>query len=179
MKIRIKEIDQDNQLISQLKGEMGDLLGDIEQTLDDKSKEQKEGILTIAGFGIAIPAILGLVARFGKATGSIINKAIGKKPTEKEKEEDWFNKLGKIADDLHHLYMSPLEKVVAKFVKDPAKAKKISHFLFHVIVAVMLISSGVTAFKAIKSNSVSLATLETALAAVKGGEIKNYILKLL
>ena len=75
--------------------------------------------------------------------------------------------------------MSPLEKVVAKFVKDPAKAKKISHFLFHVIVAVMLISSGVTAFKAIKSNSVSLATLETALAAVKGGEIKNYILKLL
>jgi hypothetical protein len=182
MRIRIKEAEVDNQetdVISQLKSQMGSLVHDIETTLDDKTKEQKESLLTVAGLAVAMPAILGLVAKFGKAAGGIINKVIGKKPTAAEQEENWFNKLGKIADDLHHLYQAPLEKVVAKFVKDPVKAKKVAHFLFHVIVAVMLLASGVTAVKALKSKEVSVATLETALAAVKGGEIKNYIAKLI
>jgi hypothetical protein len=178
MKIRIKETEEDK-VINQLKSQMGSLINNIEDTLEDKSKEQKEGLLTAASFGIAIPAILGLVARFGKMAGSVVNKVLGKKPTDKEEEENWFNKLGKIADELHHLYMAPLEKVVSKFVKDPAKAKKVAHFIFHIIVAVMLLASGVTAIKALQSKEVSLATLETALAAVKGGEIKNYIAKIL
>jgi hypothetical protein len=182
MKIRIKEAEVDKQeaeIISQLKTQMGSLVNTINTTLQDKTEEQNEGLLTVAGLAVAMPAILGLVAKFGKAAGGIINKVIGKKPTKKEEEENWFNKLGKIADDLHHLYQAPLEKVVAKFVKDPVKAKKIAHFLFHVIVAVMLISSGVTAVKALKSKEITLATLETALAAIKGGEIKAYIAKLL
>lgn len=171
--------DQNSELVSQLKSQMASLVKTIDTTLQDKTEEQNEGLLTVAGFAVAAPAILGLVAKFGKSAGSLINKVIGKKPTAKEEEENWFNKLGKIADDLHHLYMSPLEKVVAKFVKDPTKAKKIAHFLFHVVVAVMLLASGATAIKALKSKEVSLATLETALAAVKGGEIKSYITKLL
>ena len=182
MRIRIKEAEVDKQeidVISQLKSQMGSLVNNIEDTLQDKTEEQNEGLLTVAGLAVAMPAILGLVAKFGKAAGGIINKVIGKKPTAKEEEENWFNKLGKIADDLHHLYQAPLEKVVAKFIKDPAKAKKVAHFLFHVIVAVMLLASGATAVKALQSKEVSLATLETALAAVKGGEIKSYISKLI
>jgi hypothetical protein len=42
----------------------------------------------------------------------------------------------------------------------------------------MLLSSGVTAFKALQSKNISLATLESALTAVKGGEIKSFIQKL-
>ena len=182
MKIRIKEVETDKQedeIISQLKTQMGSLVNNIDTTLDNKTKEQKEGLLTVAGLAVAMPAILGLVAKFGKTVGGIINKVIGKKPTSKEEEENWFNKLGKIADDLHHLYQAPLDKVVAKFVKDPIKAKKVSNFLFHVIVAVMLLASGATAVKAIKSKEISMATLETALATIKGGEIKNYIAKLI
>jgi hypothetical protein len=182
MRIRIKEAEIDKQeadVVSQLKTQMGSLVHTIDTTLADKTKEQNEGLLTVAGLAVAMPAILGLVAKFGKAAGGVINKVIGKKPTTAEEEENWFNKLGKIADDLHHLYQAPLEKVVAKFVKDPVKAKKVAHFIFHVIVAVMLLASGVTAVKALKSKEVSVATLETALAAVKGGEIKNYIAKLI
>lgn len=182
MRIRIKEAEVDKQeaeIMSQLKTQMGSLVNTINTTLQDKTEEQNEGLLTVAGLAVAMPSILGLVAKFGKGAGSIINKIIGKKPTKKEEEQNWFNKLGKIADDLHHLYQAPLENVVKKFVKDPIKAKKIAHFLFHVIVAVMLLASGVTAVKALKSKEISLATLETALAAVKGGEIKNYISKLL
>ena len=182
MRIRIKEAEVDKQeddVIAQLKSQIGSLINGIEDTLQDKTEEQNEGLLTVTSLAVAMPAILGLVAKFGKAAGSIINKVIGKKPTAKEEEENWFNKLGKIADDLHHLYQAPLENVVKKFIKDPAKAKKASHFLFHVIVAVMLLASGATAIKALKSKEISLATLETALAAIKGGEIKSYISKLI
>jgi hypothetical protein len=84
-------------------------------------------------------------------------------------------KLGHIADELHHLYMAPLEVIVKKFVKDPVKAKKISSGIFHVIVATFLIASGVTAVKALQAKNLSLATLEGALSAVKGGEIKQFI----
>jgi hypothetical protein len=179
MKIRIKEADQNDQLLSQLKGDMSDLIGDMEDTLEDKSKEQKEGILTTAGFVLAVPAILGLIAKFGKASTALFKKIVGEKPNDKKELEQYFARLGKLADNLHHLYMKPLEILMSKFIKDPTKAKKVANFVFHVIVAILFLSAGVTAFKAIQSKNISLATLETALASVKGGEIKSYITKLI
>lgn len=180
MKIRIKEATSpEDELLSQLKGEMNKLVGDIEHTIDDKSKDQKEGLVTTAGFLLAVPAILGVIARFGKFVTKLVKKTIGNKPNDKKEEEQYFEKLGKVADELHHLYMRPLEIMMSKFIKDPAKAKKVAHFIFHVIVAIMLIASGVQAVKALRATRISLATLETALAAVKGGEIKNYIAKLI
>ena len=74
--------------------------------------------------------------------------------------------------------MAPIEAIVKKFIKDEVKAKKVASGIFHVIVATFLIASGATAIKAIQSKNVSLATLETALSAVKGGEIKAFIQKL-
>jgi len=100
---------------------------------------------------------------------------LGKKPTDQDAYQQWMTKLGHIADELHHLYMAPIESIVKKFVKDPDKAKKISSGIFHVIVATFLIASGATAIKALQSKNLSLATLEAALSAVKGGELKNFI----
>ncbi len=51
--------------------------------------------------------------------------------------------------------------------------------IFHVIVAIMMIASGVGAVKALKANSINMATLETALTAIKGGEVKTYLSKLI
>jgi hypothetical protein len=51
--------------------------------------------------------------------------------------------------------------------------------IFHIIVAVLCISSGISAVKALQSKEISMASLETALSAVKGGEVKQYITKLL
>jgi hypothetical protein len=121
---------------------------------------------------------MGLIAKFGKAAGTMVNKMLGKKPSEEDAYQQWMSKLGHIADELHHLYMAPLESVVKKFVKDEAKAKKIASGIFHVIVATFLIASGATAVKALQAKNVSLATLEGALTAVKGGEIKQFISKL-
>jgi hypothetical protein len=181
MKIRIKEaeVNKEDELVSQLKSQMSSLIRNMDTTLTAKTKEQKEGVLTVASVAIALPAILGLIAKFGKAATNIVNKVIGKKPTEQGDVEKYFQQMGRVADELHKLYMKPLEILMRKFIKDPAKAQKVAHFIFHVIVGLMLLSAGVTAFKAIQSKNLSLATLETALASIKGGEIKNYIAKLL
>ena len=183
MIIRIKEIEaldpKSKELLDDLKGQMSSLIDGIEGELEDASKEQKEGILTTAGIALALPAILGLISRFGKAATGIVRRIMGKKPTDQNDVERYFQQMGRVADELHGLYMKPLELIVRRFVKDPNKAKKVSHFVFHIIVGIMLLSAGVTAFKAIQSKNLSLATLETALAAIKGGEIKQYITKLL
>jgi hypothetical protein len=183
MKIRIKEIDTLNpeakKALNDLKGQMSTLLRDIEDSLEDKSKNQKEEIVITTSIVLALPAILGLIARFGKTVTNIVNRTLGKKPTKQGDVEKYLQQMGHIADELHYLYVKPLELIVRRFVKDGTKAKKISSFIFHVIVAIILLASGVTAIKAIQSKKLSLATLETALTIVKSGEVKNYIIKLL
>jgi len=87
-------------------------------------------------------------------------------------------KLGGIADDLHHLYMIPIKKIVSKFIKDKSKDDKVSSAIFHIIVATFLIISGATAVKALQAKNLSLSTLEAALTAVKAGEVKAFLIKL-
>ena len=167
--------DKEQAVVDDVKDEMSSILKTMDAELAKASKTTNEGLLTIASIAIALPAIMGLVAKFGKAAGAMVNKMLGKKPTDEGAYQQWMNKLGHIADELHHLYMAPLEAIVKKFVKDEAKAKKIASGIFHVIVATFLVASGATAVKALQAKNVSLATLEGALSAVKGGEIKQFI----
>ena len=171
--------DKEQAVVNDVKDEMSSILKTMDTELEKASKSTNEGLLTIASIAIALPAIMGLVAKFGKAAGAMVNKLLGKKPTDQDAYNQWMTKLGHIADELHHLYMAPIEAIVKKFIKDPAKAKKVSSGIFHVIVATFLIASGATAVKALQSKNLSLATLETALSAVKGGELKQFITKLM
>lgn len=171
----------DQVIINDLKDDMSLILKGLDSEFAKASQGTttpgvvSESLLTIASIAIALPAIMGLIARFGKAAGALVNKVMGKKPTDANEYQAWMDKLGKIADDLHHLYMTPITAIVGKFVKDPIKAKKVSSFIFHGIVAVLMLSSGVTAVKALHSKEISLGTLEAALAAVKGGELQSFI----
>jgi hypothetical protein len=167
--------DKEQAVVDDVKDEMSSILKTMDDELEKASQSTNEGLLTVASIAIALPAIMGLVAKFGKAAGAMVNKVLGKKPTDEDAYNQWMNKLSHIADELHHLYMAPLEAIVKKFVKDPAKAKQVASALFHVIVASFLLASGVTAVKAFQAKNVSLATLEGALSAVKGGEIKTFI----
>ncbi len=179
MKIRIKE-DEVSSAVSQIKTQMSAFMGGMEDALEDKAKEQKESAtLTTASLLLALPAILGLIARLGKAMSSIIKRTIGTASQNQNDAEKYFQQMGRIADELHHLYIKPIELIVRRFVKDSTKAQKAANFIFHIIVAIMCIASGVTAVKALQAKSINLATLETALAAVKGGEVKQYITKLI
>jgi hypothetical protein len=167
--------DKEQSVVDDVKDEMSAILKTMDAELAKASKSTNEGLLTVASIAIALPAIMGLIAKFGKAAGNVVNKMLGNKPTDQDAYQQWMNKLSHIADELHHLYMAPLEAIVKKFVKDPAKAKQIASAIFHVIVASFLLASGVTAVKAFQAKNVSLATLEGALSAVKGGEIKTFI----
>jgi len=179
MKIRIKE-DEATSALSQIKTQMSAFMGGMEDALEDKAKDQKESaILTTSSLLLALPAILGLIARLGKAMSSIIKRTIGTASQHQSDSEKYFQQMGRIADELHHLYIKPIELIVRRFVKDPTKAEKAANFIFHAIIAIMCIASGVTAVKALRAKAINLATLETALAAVKGGEVKTYISKLI
>ena len=167
--------DKEQSVVDDVKDEMSAILKTMDTELAKASKSTNEGLLTVASIAIALPAIMGLVAKFGKAAGNMVNKILGKKPTDQDAYQQWMTKLGHIADELHHLYMAPIEAIVKKFIKDPVKAKKVSSGIFHVIVATFLIASGATAVKALQSKNLSLATLEGALSAVKGGELKQFI----
>ena len=167
--------DKEQSVVDDVKDEMSDILKTMDTELAKASESTNEGLLTVASIAIALPAIMGLIAKFGKAAGNMVNKVLGKKPTDQDAYQQWMTKLGHIADELHHLYMVPIESIVKKFVKDPVKAKNVSSGIFHVIVATFLIASGATAVKALQSKNLSLATLEGALSAVKGGELKQFI----
>ena len=179
-KEKLKEVDinlddKEQSVVDDVKDEMSAILKTMDTELAKASESTNEGLLTVASIAIALPAIMGLVAKFGKAAGAMVNKLLGKKPTDQDAYQQWMSKLGHIADELHHLYMAPIEAIVKKFIKDPVKAKKVSSGIFHVIVATFLIASGATAVKALQSKNLSLATLEGALSAVKGGELKQFI----
>jgi hypothetical protein len=167
--------DKEQSVVDDVKDEMSSILKTMDAELDKAATSTNEGLLTVASIAIALPAIMGLVAKFGKAAGNVVNKILGKKPTDQDDYQQWMAKLGHIADELHHLYMAPIEAIVKKFIKDPVKAKKVSSGIFHVIVATFLIASGATAIKALQAKNLSLATLEGALSAIKGGELKQFI----
>ena len=167
--------DKEQSVVDDVKDEMSAILKTMDTELAKASESTNEGLLTVASIAIALPAIMGLIAKFGKAAGNMVNKVLGKKPTDQDAYQQWMTKLGHIADELHHLYMAPIESIVKKFVKDPVKAKNVSSGIFHVIVATFLIASGATAVKALQSKNLSLATLEGALSAIKGGELKQFI----
>jgi hypothetical protein len=167
--------DKEQSIVDDVKDEMSSILKTMDSELAKAAKSTNEALLTVASIAIALPAIMGLVSKFGKAAGNMVNKILGKKPTDQDAYQQWMIKLGHIADELHHLYMGPIEAIIKKFVKDEAMAKKISNGIFHVIVATFLIASGVTAVKALQSKNLSLATLESALTAIKGGEIKQFL----
>ena len=167
--------DKEQSVVDDVKDEMSAILKSMDTELAKASKSTNEGIITIASIAIALPAVMGLISKFGKAAGNIVNKILGKKPNEDDAYQKWMTKLGHIADELHHLYMTPLLGIVKKFVKDEAKAKSVASGIFHVIVATFLVASGVTAVKALQAKNLSLATLEGALTAVKSGELKSFI----
>jgi hypothetical protein len=172
--VNINLDDKEQAVVDDVKDEMSDILKTMDTEFEKASKSTNEGVITIASIAIALPAIMGLIAKFGKAAGNMVNKVLGNKPSEDDAYQKWMSKLGHIADELHHLYMAPIEAITKKFVKDEKMAKNIANGIFHAIVATFLLASGVTAVQALQSKNLSLATLESALSAVKGGELKQF-----
>lgn len=155
-----------------------DLGGNI-ISITAKNEVNEAGIMTTAGVLLAVPAILGLVSRIGKLAKDKFSKLLGKKPSSPDEMDAYLEKMGKIAEDLHHLYLVPVEKAVSLIVKDSNKAHKIANVVLHLIIAIFCLSAGITAVKALQTKNISLSMLESALSAIKGGELKEFLTKML
>ena len=163
-----------------IENELSSVFKQFVSSLPKAKKEeqiQNEELMTIAGISLALPGIIKIISFFGKKASQIINKKFGNKISLLKDSEQWFSELMHTAEHLHHLYLKPIEYVVKKAfgVKDEQKAYKISNIIFHSIVAVMLVSSGIGAIKAFKAKELSAGTLESALSAVKTGELNTFI----
>lgn len=168
-----------------LNRELGELIKQFSKELpnakgaqENKAEIQNEsGVLLAASIGLSVPVVVKMISSFGKKAAEKINAIMGGKSNFAKGSAEWFEELGTTAEHLHHLYLKPIELIVKNVfkVKDPVKAKKIANIIFHAIIAAMLYFSGVGALKAIKSSEISVATLESALSAIKTGELAKFL----
>lgn len=174
--------DETDKIVRSLGSEFKDFADEMEDELEDAAEEaakkNEAGVLTTVSLAAAVPGILKLISRLGKKAGKYVRKALGKPPNDKNAYQQWMQKLGELADELHHHYMKPIEGAVGKFVEDDKRAHQIAEHLFHIVIAVLLVASGATAFKAFSADKLSMATLESALSAVKSDELYNYVSQL-
>lgn len=177
----IKEYFFKKNIKENLEKELGDIIIDFSKDL--KSIENEEKITTEAGFVLttsvvlAAPTIIKFLSNLGKKGAEIINKKLEKESKIAKGSEEWFKELSEVAEKLHHLYLKPIEYVVKTVfkVKDEQKSKKISNFLFHVIIAVLLYFSGVGAIKAFEAKNINLGFLESILTAIKSNELTKFM----
>ena len=82
------------------------------------------------------------------------------------------------SEKLHHFLVGIIEKGLKVLgMKDSNAIHKTANIIFHVVIASLMIASGLGAYKAVKSANLSHATLEGALTAVKNGEVSKFIAK--
>lgn len=161
---RIEEADQDLEKGLEL------AFKEFAKELEDNKEELTEGgALMIAGIAVASPALLKIV---GKVTKSV-SKYFGGSGQSGEK-------MIATADKMHHFLVGLIEKALRKLgMKDEKAIHKTAEALFMVIVASLLVFSGIGLVKAVKASSFSVAGLEGAMVAVKNGEIVSYLSNLL
>lgn len=138
----------------------------IDKEIQGNKEQLTEGVtLAVAGITLALPELLKII---GKVTKSL-SKFFGGTGANAEK-------IIKIADKMHHTLIGIIEKSL-KFLgmKNPKHIHKVAEIILHIIIASLMVSSGLTAFKAAKASKLSLATLEGALSAVKGGEVGKFL----
>jgi hypothetical protein len=185
IRILINEEVRKHFIKENLEKELGDIIVDFSKDLENIKKEEdlknEAGVVLTASIVLAAPVIIRFLSNLGKKGAEIINKKLEKESKIITGSEEWFKELSEVAEKLHHLYLKPIEYAVKNVfkIKDEQKAKKISNFLFHVIIAVLLYFSGVGAVKAFEAKNINLGFLESILSAIKSNELKGFIVKTL
>jgi hypothetical protein len=185
IRILINEEVRKHFIKENLEKELGDIIVDFSKDLENIKKEEdlknEAGVVLTASIVLAAPVIIRFLSNLGKKGAEIINKKLEKESKIITGSEEWFKELSEVAEKLHHLYLKPIEYAVKNVfkIKDEQKAKKISNFLFHVIIAVLLYFSGVGALKAFEAKNINLGFLESILSAIKSNELKGFIVKTL
>jgi hypothetical protein len=141
-------------------------LGDEFKRADLDAKNVDEAIgLTLAGVALSAPEILKLIGKFV----NLLKKIPGLKSLSGDR-------LIALGDKYHHIIMGGIVKGLMKVgVKDKAKAENAASWIFHIVIALLLVAGGMAAYKFASKGQVSASMLKNALNAVKSNEIKKFI----
>tara|TARA_Y100000034_G_scaffold118171_1_gene158559 strand:- start:673 stop:1260 length:588 start_codon:yes stop_codon:yes gene_type:complete len=156
--------------------EIADDAQEIEQEIDSKG-QLDEGVMLALGLTLAIPAIVKIFTGVAKVFGHAVEGWTGK-DLGVDKVAD---KIVSYADKAHHLFQKPIGFFVTKVlrIKDEKKAHQATDVLYTLLIAFLMVFSGVGAAEAATKGKTGLAGFEGALAAVKGGEVGAFIKKAL
>ena len=161
-------------------GKIAGLFGDgLEDKAQDVSREIEaeqqldEGVLFALGVTLAAPAIVKLFTGIAKVLGNAVKGWTGKDLGIEKVAE----KINHYADKFHHSFEKPIKFFVRKVlrIEDETKVKQATDLLFHLLIAFLMIYSGVGAASAAQSGDTAFAGFESLLAAVKAGEVKAYL----
>ena len=142
----------------------------IQEEIDKQSTINEAAIVLTAGLLLALPKILIGIGKF-------LDK-IGKRHDEELKQHHKERKIEVIGHKIHKLYFKALRVIVKRVITKEAKVSdeqvdRITEVLFSVLLASLMISSGVGAAHAVHEAHTGLAILEGSLGAVKGKELSE------
>ena len=145
---------------------------EIEYELEQE-KQLDEGMMLALGLTLAAPAIVKLFTGMAKIFGHSIEGWTGKKLG----IDELANKIVSYADRAHHLFQKPIEFFVKKVlrIKKEEQAKQATGILFNLLIAFLMVYSGVGAASAAAKGKSSLAGLEAGLSAIKGNEVLSFL----
>jgi hypothetical protein len=131
---------------------------------------EESALMAAAGATLAIPKILKLISTIVKNVGAALGAEM--------KNENFLDHL---AHDIHHQYEGAIKlalKIIPSFRKlEEEKQKKVAEHVLNAIVAMLMLSSTAGSAAALAHGHTGHAAFEGALAAVKAGELDEYLAK--
>jgi hypothetical protein len=158
------QADTSNDIDKDIKDAFKDI-GDEFKRADLDAKNVDEAIgLTLAGVALSAPEILKLIGKFV----NLLKKIPGLKSLSGDR-------LIALGDKYHHYIMGGIEAGLKKLGVPGDKASKAANWIFHIVIALLLVAGGMAAYKFASKGQVSASMLKSSLNAVKTNEIKKFI----
>ena len=139
---------------------------DTENVSEDVINEA--GVVTALGIVLSVPALMKILG-YGLKLG---HKVISKLKGQEVDPNTLGDKIIHAADHIHHKFIGVVEFALKPFIKDVAVRKKAADYIFHAIVLLLLVDSGVGIYKGLKAANIDLKTLSFlgGKAGIKTGE---------
>ena len=140
---------------------------DTENVSEDVINEA--GFVTALGIVLSVPALMKILGYGLKLGHKVISKLKGKD----EDPHTLGDKIIHAADHIHHKFVGVVEFALKPFIKDVGIRKKAADYIFHAIVLLLLVDSGVGIYKGLKAANIDLKTLSFlgGKAGIKTGEL--------
>jgi len=186
-----------NELGSAFDSAQDEIEKEVEEMPEDKLNEHKQklneaiGVTAVIGFILALPKLVELITKAVAKLVKLIKKFTGgKDPQTDEEKADWASIVIDFTHKWHKLYIKAFYYMF-KFsglykkagIKDEPTRMKVASVMYYTVVAGLAVAAGVGAVGAFKAGvsqaahggEFALGTFESVMAAVKSGEVAEFM----